>query len=958
VAVGQWVPATDLRWSKAFTGWYAISLAGVPKQGRSLAGEPITIDGIEYPDGISTYPYSEIMYGLHGEYFLLRVEVGIDDQSPEDAAAIFQVELDGVPVYTSPPRKRGDPPLPVEVSLAGAQTLRLITARDPRAPAVGYASWADLKLLRPMLAVGETAPKTPAPRLARLQPPADAASVGPALLARVAHDTEEYVAARAGQEAGVVSVLDHERRRFSLVNAELALVYDAGGPEPNTLTVLDRRHDNVLLYRASLDITIDGRREVSLPRDATLEEDNVVVGDVRDRAFGPGKSLTIRLRARPDNLAVTLHLSAFANARDFLLQADVPGAAPSQHIEYSFFARDAGPAVVLGEQAEALGDLTRLWHVQLNDDGLLREMPLDWGKPAIFWGKHLPRPLLVAPLDEARELPEVRVATPPGSSAAALTLVTSNMPRDTASPRVYVEPTLASDLREAATGYKRVLDVLYPEPPMPDWVRFQWSSWYVFEMGVTHDIMARQVDLLTRHFADLGPWHVILDAGWYVAEGRPGSDMRREDRAKFPQGIRALVDYVHSQGVKLVTYMTTPYIDDRQKEGNWAGIRVPIEQHPEWLIPLGSNGGAAYAFNYEHPGLQAYLTGLMEDIFGRFNADGLLIDGLGSATEQLPAPQVVDKFGLVGPVVAQTMDAYRLTWTASQRVKPNTLIEGGWHNPNTARPYAHTWRQGDEVPEFSAPYPAPGLLEHIDYATYQKAILGQRPNMGALTAHAGDAPVHYQWLQAGIALDSHVTLSFDLASLDPAAIGEYRALLNHYRPFTGTTKFDAVLEPSVFVTRRGDTVYLGLLNRGFDERQFAVPLAEYGLDGGATYASFDLTSAAGRLVRGTFEAKVPPRAFRLYVLAARPQVVWTTSSYTAEQSAGRLAVELRGPNHVAGLARVVVPPPRRVTLDGRALSPAEQADSTASDRYHYDAESGLLTVRYSHDQPRRLAIEY
>jgi hypothetical protein len=403
-------------------------------------------------------------------------------------------------------------------------------------------------------------------------------------------------------------------------------------------------------------------------------------------------------------------------------------------------------------------------------------------------------------------------------------------------------------------------------------------------------------------------------------------------------------------------YTTTPYIDDRQAEGNWAGLRKTIEESPEWLIPLGRQSARSYAFRYDHPGLRAYQAALLRDMFRTYNADGLLIDGLGSVEDRFVAQRFKDPRGLVGPVVNQTMEIYRIIWDVSRRLKDDLLMEGGWHNPAFARPYAHTFRQGDEVPAFSAPYPAGGLVEHIDYATYQKAILDQRPNMGALTADEGSEPINLDWLRAGIALDSHVTMSFDLETLSNDEVAEYRGLLNHYDPFTGSTRFDRVLEPSVFVTRKDGRAYLGLLNRSASEQSFTVRLSDYGLSDRMDLTFFDVSAKTARIARGTFDATLPPRSFRLFVVALEPSVVFTSSSLKATRTNREIAVQLSGPAHVPGVCYVAVPRPTRVMLNDVALVETQDA-RPASGQYRFDARGGLLMVAYSHAQPLRLVVE-
>jgi hypothetical protein len=851
----------------------------------------------------------------------------------------------------------GDPAQQVTVSLLGAEEVRLLVTRDSTATPGAYANWIEPSLFEPFLTVGDV--PRPGAGVSSAHTTGASTSEGAErdLLARLAADEVRYLLESVGRQSRVVAESsDSARQRHVLANEDLAIIFDAGGPEPNSFTVLDRGPGKILLHHASLRIDLDART-IEIADQASVDAGGVRFRDADHQGFGRGRSMTIRLHVRPDDLVTVLRFTLFPDSRVMLLEADVPGATPTQRIDYAFFARAAEPTFVGAARAELLSDYTRLRHTKLTDDGLLREIAVDFGKPVVLWGPELSGAVIMAPLDETQRVPWI-AATPASQSVrAALAYVVSSKPHQTASPRLFLEIRPSRDLREAAVTYQRYLNAAQPQPPLPSWVRFQWSTWYPFEMEINQDILTAQADLLQRHFADLGPWHIVLDAGWYVAEGRPGSGLRAVDRAKFPRGLRASVDSIHSKGMKLIIYLTTPYVDSRSRQGDWAALRGIIDEHPEWLIPLGPSGSArGYVFDYAHSGLRAYMHGLFDDVLRRFDSDGLLVDGLGSGPENFRLRRFVDRFGSVTPAVEQTTEIYRFNWQSAHQVKRDIYVEGGVHNPAFARPYAHTFRLADDAPSFSAPDPASGLVEHIDYATYQKLILGQRPNMGTATDEEAASSINVGWLQAGIALDSQVTLGFDLNRLSTAGIEEYRALLNHYRPFTGTTRVDQVLEPSTFVTVKDNVAYLGLLNRAFEERRVAVALDQYGLRSDRGYTVFDTTSRQASTVRGVFETAIGPQAFRLFILANQPTVVWTTSSFATTVAPGRLAIRLDGPAHVAGLAKIVVPQPRHVTVDGIPI--AENTTTEANFQYRYDPTTRLMTVTYPHGRPFELAVEF
>jgi alpha-galactosidase len=80
-----------------------------------------------------------------------------------------------------------------------------------------------------------------------------------------------------------------------------------------------------------------------------------------------------------------------------------------------------------------------------------------------------------------------------------------------------------------------------------------WNSWYSFGGKVSDVLIRQQADLLVSlGLKDLGFTYVNLDDTW--AGGRDESGNLFPDPARFPNGIGALADYLHSRGFKLGIY--------------------------------------------------------------------------------------------------------------------------------------------------------------------------------------------------------------------------------------------------------------------------------------------------------------------------------------------------------------------------------------------------------------------
>jgi hypothetical protein len=614
--------------------------------------------------------------------------------------------------------------------------------------------------------------------------------------------------------------------------------------------------------------------------------------------------------------------------------------------------------LVSGEELHYITDFSRPREAHVEDDGLERLELVGMGAPVFLWNKRPDSGVVLAALDETELPPRFSVRRDPGDALARVTFETGPLvdfpaAAATRSPRLYLEAARTSDPRVALAPFRALSETLYPAPPLPRWVRHQWGSWYVFGTAIDEWKMREFVDYIASYLGDAGPWHILLDAGWFIAEGRPGAELSRVDTEKFPSGIRALVDYAHARGIKMILYYSAPYVDSRPVVSEWLALPGFIEQYHDWLIPLGATPDQqSYVYDFSNPGLRRYMRDVLQRYFVEWDADGILIDMLGHTEGAVLNLAQPDRFGVVAPAIGQSLQIYDLLWEESQRLRPDAFLEGAWDTPLLARPYAHTWRYADDYPTFRSDYPFGGLVEHIDYAVLQHLMLGQRPHMGAVIGQP-DSRLNLWWLGAGLALGGQVVLSLPLTAMAPADLGEYRAYLVQARPFAGETRVGAGFHPDTFATTVDGTTYLGVLNRKPVERDVPVDLAELGLDAGAEYLAYDAEVGRYFAARGGFLARLPADSFRLYALRRDSGVMWTTSSF--EPLAGRdcLRVRLGGPTAVEGLLQALVPPPRAVYLDGRPL----RAGIADAGGYRYDPELRLLDVRYPHAGARELRVD-
>ena len=88
---------------------------------------------------------------------------------------------------------------------------------------------------------------------------------------------------------------------------------------------------------------------------------------------------------------------------------------------------------------------------------------------------------------------------------------------------------------------------LAPTPPMG------WMSWNMFGVNINEQLIREMADaMVSEGFLAAGYQYIYIDDGWQG--GRDNRNNIIPDPQKFPSGIKALADYVHSKGLKLGIY--------------------------------------------------------------------------------------------------------------------------------------------------------------------------------------------------------------------------------------------------------------------------------------------------------------------------------------------------------------------------------------------------------------------
>jgi alpha-galactosidase len=100
----------------------------------------------------------------------------------------------------------------------------------------------------------------------------------------------------------------------------------------------------------------------------------------------------------------------------------------------------------------------------------------------------------------------------------------------------------------ATAAYAQKFEGLALTPPMG------WNSWNTFAVNINEKLVMDIADqIVTSGMKDAGYNYLVLDDAW-MAKERDAQGNLVTDPAKFPNGIKAVADYVHAKGLKFGLY--------------------------------------------------------------------------------------------------------------------------------------------------------------------------------------------------------------------------------------------------------------------------------------------------------------------------------------------------------------------------------------------------------------------
>ena len=133
-----WLSSLDLE--EMTTGWSAA------RADLGITGSPLGIHGEKFARGVGTHATSKFRVKLDGNASRFTAQVGVDDGAGDQGSVEFIVIGDGKVLWRSGVLKGGEAAKPVDVNLAGVQTLVLRVTDGGDGESNDHADWANAKI--------------------------------------------------------------------------------------------------------------------------------------------------------------------------------------------------------------------------------------------------------------------------------------------------------------------------------------------------------------------------------------------------------------------------------------------------------------------------------------------------------------------------------------------------------------------------------------------------------------------------------------------------------------------------------------------------------------------------------------------------------------------------------------------------------------------------------------------
>lgn len=129
-----------------------------------------------------------------------------------------------------------------------------------------------------------------------------------------------------------------------------------------------------------------------------------------------------------------------------------------------------------------------------------------------------------------------------------------------------------------------------------------WNSWNKFGCDINEDLIREITDALAESgMLEAGYEYIVIDDCWQIDRDSAGNIIA--DPERFPSGIKALADYVHSRGAKFGIYSSAGSKTCKKRPGSRGYEFQDARQYAQWKVDYlkydwcyseGQNARAAY----------------------------------------------------------------------------------------------------------------------------------------------------------------------------------------------------------------------------------------------------------------------------------------------------------------------------------------------------------------------------
>jgi hypothetical protein len=406
-----------------------------------------------------------------------------------------------------------------------------------------------------------------------------------------------------------------------------------------------------------------------------------------------------------------------------------------------------------------------------------------------------------------------------------------------------------------------------------------WSSWSFIRHNPTAANIEAQADAMkSSGLAKVGFQYVNVDDFWYQCPGSQGPNVDNYgrwviDATKFPpsgstDGIKAVADHVHGDGLKFGLYVT-PGISAQAVAQNTAieGTSYHADDIATTTAEKNYNCRGMVGIDFTKPGAQEFINSWANQ-FASWGVDYIKIDGVGTsdvpdiqawsaALRQTGRPIHLELSNSLNISGASTWQQYSNGWRTGGDIECYGCESGGSSYPLTA--WSSVTSRFNQVANWQ-PYGGPG-----GFNDYDSLEIGNGANDG-LTLDERKTQMSLWSLAA-----SPLILGTDLTQLDPTDLSllKNRDVLAVDQDAIDASRIVNSSTQQVFAKKESNgDVIVGLFNLGTNTQTVATTAAAVGLPASSGYLLNELWSHRVTESGGTIAADVPAHGVALYRIAA------------------------------------------------------------------------------------------